>query len=53
MHRATSGFTWDILLRQHFLGTVKAETEQKALEAAYFKFGQHLRGLIRAQLRPM
>ena len=37
---------WDVFFGSHFLGTVKAVDEHKALEAAYVAFGQHLRGAL-------
>ena len=37
---------WDVFFGSHFLGVVRADDEESAFEAAYFSFGQHLRGAL-------
>ena len=37
---------WEVFFGSHFLGVVRADDEESALEAACFSFGQHLRGVL-------
>ena len=37
---------WDVFFGSHFLGVVRADDEESALEAAYLSFGEHLRGAL-------
>jgi hypothetical protein len=37
---------WDVFFGSHFLGVVRADNEESALEAAYLSFGQHMRGAL-------
>ncbi len=42
---------WDVFAENHFLGHVKAKSEEEAVEAGLKLFGSHLDGILRAQTR--
>jgi len=37
---------WDVFFGSHFLGVVRADNEESALEAASLSFGQHMRDAL-------
>ena len=42
---------WDVFFGSHFLGVVRADDEESALEAAYVAFGQHMRRALAVKER--
>jgi hypothetical protein len=42
---------WDVFVSGHFIGVIQAATEAEALEASYWRFGQHVRDIVSVRVR--
>jgi hypothetical protein len=41
---------WDVFIGSHFLGTIRAESQERALKIAHYRFGNHLDGVLSVRL---